>query len=119
MHHTLNRKELREIISVKCLKLTTFDEETLYLNDFFNDSLSWDRKLLSLNHLLSIILEQFDKKGIEHQLVIEYIYRLQEECHFEVQEGDIRFIDSLYTNDCGSSLDLEEELITAQNRLEK
>ncbi len=119
MQHTLNRTELKEIINVLCLKLKTFDDENLYLQEYLTDSFSWDRKIFSLNHILSIVLEQLEKKRIDSGPVINYIYELQEKCNFEVQEGDLRFIDSLFRNNCGSEIDLEEELIIAQNRLEK
>ena len=47
------------------------------------------------------------------------MYSLENYCHFEIQEGSIRFIDSLFETECNSSLTLEEELIIAQNRIEK
>lgn len=119
MNHTFNKSELKEIIRVLCLKVKDFDDENLYLKEFMDDSFSWDRKLFSLNHLLSIVLEQLQKEDVEHQVVIDYIYNLQEEYNFEVQEGDLRFIDSLYKSHCTGDLDLEDELIIAQNRLEK
>lgn len=119
MHHTLSLIELKELISVFCHNTKSFDVELKYIEDFYYDAVSWDRKLISLNHLLSRIIEQFEKKGIDSTTIVDFIYNLENLCHFEIQEGDIRFINSLFSNDCGSSLTLEEELIMAQNRLEK
>lgn len=120
MHHTLNLIELKELISVYCYNKKSFDVDLKYIEEFYYDAVSWDRKLISLNHLLSIIIEQFEKKAIDNTTtIVDFIYNLENLCHFEIQEGDIRFINSLFNNDCGSSLTLEEELIIAQNRLEK
>ncbi|MCR1024287.1 hypothetical protein NQT66_05675 [Cellulophaga baltica] len=119
MHHTLSLNELKELISVLCHNTKSFDDELRYIENFYNDSVSWDRKLISLNHLLSRVIEQFEKKGIDTTTILNFIYNLQKQCYFEIQEGDIRFIKSLFNNDCGSSLTLEEELLIAQNRIEK
>jgi len=118
MNHTLCLDELKEFIRVKCLNSKSFDEKYEYLNEFYNDSLSWDRKLTSINYILSRILEQFEKEGgINSNMVIEYIYNLNEMCDFLVQEGEIQFLESLFQNDRLTFLNLEEELIEAQNRI--
>ena len=119
LHHTLNITELKELISVQCLHNKTLDDDLKYLEEFYQDAVSWDRKLSSLNHFLSIIIEQFEKRGIDCSSILNYMYSLENYCHFEIQEGSIRFIDSLFETECNSSLTLEEELIIAQNRIEK
>ncbi len=119
MYHLLTIEELKEFIRVKCLGLKSFDADFAYLEEFYSDSISWDRKLISLNYFLSRILEQFEKEGINNLIVINYIYSLQNQCNLNIQEGSIHFLKSLLSNDCGSSLTIEEELIIAQNRIEK
>lgn len=106
-------------MSVLCLKNKDFEEDMDYINDLFNDSISWQRKLISFNHFLSIVIEQLEKKGIDCSSLIENIYSQEDKCYFKIQDGEIRFLESLFKNDCGSSLTLEEELIEAQNRIEK
>ncbi len=118
MNHTFCLDELKEFIRVKCLNSKSFDKKYEYLDEFYNDSLSWDRKLTSLNHILSRILEQFEKEGgINSNTIIEYIYNLNKMCYFLIQEGEIQFLESLFQNDRGTFLNLEEELIEAQNRI--
>ncbi len=119
MHHIFEIEQLKEFIKVKCLCDKSFDLEFVFLDEFYSDSISWDRKLISLNYFLSRILEQFEKENIDNQLVIDYIYSLKEQCQFSIQEGDIRFIESLLSNDCDTSLTIEEELVIAQNKIEK
>lgn len=119
MHHVFEVHELKEFIKVKCLKSKDFDDEFKYLDEFYNDARFWDRKLISLNYFLSRILEQLEKEDTNNKLVIDFIYSLKDHCSFEVQEGDLRFLESLLSTDCDTSLSIEEELIIAQNSIEK
>jgi len=119
VHHIFEIEQLKEFIRVKCLGTKSFDEEFIFLDEFYSDSISWDRKLISLNYLLSRILEQLEKENVNNQVVIDYIYSLKEQCQFSIQEGNIRFIESLLSNDCDTSLTIEEELVIAQNKIEK
>jgi hypothetical protein len=117
MHRTFTRNEYKEVIIVRHLTVRGFDEEYDYLEDYLSDALSWDVKLSGINHLLSIILEQFEKRGVPTQQVIDFVYSMEGQFDFEIQEGEIRYIDSLYSNEPGTSLTLEEELISAENRI--
>lgn len=119
MYHLFSIEELKDFLKVKCLELKTFDEHLEFLEEFYTDSISWDRKLVSLNYFLSRILEQFEKEGIDNQTVINYIYSLQYQCNLIIQEGSVQFLESLFSNECQNSLSLEEQLIIAQNRIEK
>ncbi|MBU2929275.1 hypothetical protein [Winogradskyella psychrotolerans] len=119
MYHIFTPIELKEFVSVLLLKHKDFEDDNEYINDLFNDSISWQRKLISFNHFLSIVIEQLEKRGIDCSNLVQSIYSQVDTCHFEIQEGDIRFLESLFKNDFGSSLTLEEELIEAQNRIEK
>ena len=117
MHHTLTRDEYKEVIIVRHLLERDFDEGYDYLNEFLIDSQSWDRKLSGINHLLSIVLEQLDKKDVVIQKVVDFAYQLCDNMNFEIQEGDIQYLESLFSNDLGTKLSLEEELVIAQNRI--
>lgn len=117
MHHTFTREEFKELLEVLFLEVREFDENFSYIAEFLSDSSCWDRKLSSINHLFSIILEQFEKKGVENQLVIDFVYNLCDTHDFEIQESNVHFLESLFTNDLGTSLSLEEELIIAENKI--
>jgi len=119
VHHTLNFEEFKELLKVLCLNIKSFDNELNYLQEFYNDALFWDRKLCSINHILSRILEQFDKEEIQYSNVIEYVYYLTEISNFQIQEGDIRFLDELVSSKSIEELSLEEELIITQNAISK
>lgn len=117
MQHTLSREEYKEILFVEHLNHKKFDDDYKHVQQFIEDAKNWDRKLSGLNHLLSIIIEQFQKKGIKIDGVIDFVYSLNSNCDFEVQEGDLQFLESLFKNDWSSDNELEEELIIAQNRI--
>lgn len=119
MYHTLSLDELKEFLKVLCLGLKSFDDEFKYLQEFYDDAISWDRTLCSLNHLVSRAFEQFDKEGINYEEVIEYIYSLNEKCNFEIQEGEIRFLNCLFDMKSMSALSLEEELVITQNSIRR
>lgn len=119
MHHIFNKLELKEFVQVLCINSKVFDKEFKYIEDFYTDAISWDRKLICHNHFLSIVIEQLEKAGIDNTKVVDFIYSQEEKCHFEIQEGSMRFLESLFENDCSNSLSLEEQLIIAQNKLEK
>lgn len=117
MHHTLNRKEYKELLYVECLNTRTFDAEFKHLEIFLEDCKSWDRKVSGLNHLLTIIIEQFQKENIVIQPLIDFVYSLKECQDFEIQEGGLQFIESLFKNDYKAEKDIEEDLQIAQNRI--
>jgi hypothetical protein len=117
MHHTLSRNEYKELLSVEHLKLRRFEDAFSHIEEFFEDSKTWDRKISGLNLLLSIIIEQYQKENIDVKLVIAYVYELNECQNFEIQEGSLHFLESLFKNDYNPEIDIEEDLIIAQNRI--
>lgn len=90
-----------------------------YIDTLYSDSMAWERKLVSLNHFLSIVIEQLEKKGVDCSTLIDLIYSQENYCNFKIQENEIRFLESLFKNESNSNLSLEDELIAAQNRIER
>lgn len=116
MNHTFTKQEYKQFINVICHSKEC-EEELKYIEEIYHSSVYWEKKISGVNHFLSIILEQFAKRGIETSNVIELIYLLPDSCNFEIQESSERFIDSLYENVINPNLTLEEQLILAQNRI--
>ncbi len=117
MEHTLSKEEYQEILIVRHLSERDYTDKLLYLKNLMDDCSYWDRKISGLNHILSLVLERFEKQGIPNQKVIDHVYNMRENINFTIQEGDIRFIESLFSNDLNTSVSLEEELILAENRI--
>lgn len=117
MHHTFNSNEYKEFISVNCYKDKDYEEELLYLQDYFEDMQSWSRTLSGINHILCILLEQYEKRGKSGLEALEFIYNLPEWTNFHIQESQVRFLDILFENELSKVLSIEEQLIIAQNRL--
>ena len=117
MQHTLSKKEYQEILIVRHLSERNYSNDLSYLKDLMDDCSYWDRKISGLNHILSLVLERFEKQGIPNQKVIDYVYDMRENINFTIQEGEIRFIESLFSNDLNTSVSLEDELILAENRI--
>ncbi|WP_396210919.1 hypothetical protein [Flavobacterium sp.] len=118
MKHTLSKKEYKELISVICLDIKKYEEEFIYLEDLYEGSKYWETKICGINHILCIILEQFEKIDVSSSEIINFIYNLSDNCNFEIQESDERFIDLLLSNKLNPSISLEEYLIYTQNSIE-
>lgn len=116
MNHTFTKQEYKEFIGVICHS-KEYEEELKYIEEIYNSSVYWEKKLSGINHFLSIVLEQFAKRDIETSNIIELIYSLPDLCNFEIQESSERFIDSLYDDIINPNLTLEEQLILVQNRI--
>ena len=114
MHHTFSREEYKEFLMVEFLKSKVYDENFIHLIDHFESLKYWDIKISSINHLFTIILEQLEKKGIDTNEIINFIYELALNYNFLIQETDIRFIDTLYKNILSPNLVLEDYLINTQ-----
>ncbi|GAA6766479.1 hypothetical protein AAFH68_24210 [Flavobacterium sp. CGRL1] len=116
MNHTLSKQEYKEFI-VGSFHSKVYEEDFKYLEEIYNSSLYWERKVSGINHFLAIVLEQFAKRDIETMDIIEYIYSLPENCNFEIQESTERFIDVLYEYIINPDINLEEQLIIIQNKI--
>jgi len=113
-NHCLTRKEYKQILDKK-FRGVSYDDE--YIKNLYQACESWDKRLIGINHFLSIILEQYIKQGIDCKEVINYIYSLDELIYFHIEEIDSAFISNLYTNHLPESFELEECLIEAQNSI--
>lgn len=109
--HCLTRKEYKQILDKECRKVSYDDE---YVEKLLEDCKGWDVQLIGINHQLSIILEQYMKRGIVCKRVIDFVYSLEEEAYFHVEEMNSDFITRLYINHLPRTYSLEECLIEAQ-----
>ncbi len=114
MHHTFNREECKEFLMVEFLKIKQYDENFSHLIGHFESLKYWEIKISIINSLFTIILEQLEKRGIDTNEIIKFIYELPTNYDFLIQETDIRFIDSLYKNILSPNLVLEDYLIDTQ-----
>ncbi|MFE3868002.1 hypothetical protein ACFX5E_07930 [Flavobacterium sp. LS2P90] len=114
MHHTFSREEYKEFLLVEFLKSKDYDENFSHLTGHFESLKYWEIKISSINNILTIILEQLEKRGIDTNEIIKFIYELPLSYDFLIQETDIRFIDTLYKNILSPNLVLEDYLIDTQ-----
>jgi len=110
--HCLTRKEYKQILDKEVRKVSYYEDE--YVEKLFEDCKYWDVQLVGINHQLSIILEQYMKRNIACQPVIDFVYSLEEEAYFHVEEMNSGFINRLYINYLPGTSGLEECLIEAQ-----
>lgn len=115
--HTLTKLECKEIINVEILKSKKYDDDYIHLSEYIEGIKYWDIKLSSVNNILTILLEQVEKKDINSKCVIDYLYDLSENTSFYIQETDLDFLDLLYKNTLHADLSLEDYLINTQNEL--
>lgn len=116
MIHTFNKEEYKEFIKGRFYK-EGYSENFEYIDDLYNSSMYWERKICGLNHFLSIVLEQFIKLNKNPNEIIDFVYSCSDISDFEIQETTEWFIDSLYDNLLTPGLTLEEYLIIVQNKL--
>lgn len=120
MHHTLNKVEYKEFLNVEFLKVKdNYEDELIHIKEYFESSKYWGIKISTINNLFTILLEQFEKRGIDGQEIINFIYSLPETNDFCIQETDVRFIDLLYKNVLNEGLILDDYLIDTQYKMYK
>lgn len=117
MNHTLNGKEYKEFIRVTCLEEKEYDEEFDYLKDMCEEMHYWSKKVSGINHILCILLEQFEKKEIEGTKVLKFLYNLTEIADFQIQESELEFLDIILKDYTLNKYSFEDRLVIAQNRL--
>lgn len=116
-YHTLSKEECKEIILVEFFKIKKYEDDKEHLIELIENIKYWESSLSSINNILTIVLEQFEKKGFDSNQIIKYVYELSNSCNFIIQETDLQFIDQLYTNTLNNGLLLDEYLINTQNEL--
>lgn len=116
MNHTFTKQEYKEFI-VAVFHAKGYEEDFKYLEEIYNLSIYWEKKISGINHFLSVVLEQFAKKEIETLDIIDFVYSLPDNCNFEIQESTERFLDTLLDHTINPSMDLEDQLILIQNKI--
>jgi len=114
--HCLNREEYKQIVNLLCRDIQ-IKEEYEYLNEILYSCRCWELKMVGLNTILTIILEQFMKQGVPCQDIIQRIYQFEEEMNFQIQEIDVGYLDNLFRNHISDANPLEESLIKAQSSI--
>lgn len=119
MSQILTTKEYGEVIMVNSLKTRGYDSDFEHLETMFENCTYWvdDSKLIGMNHLLTKILEQFEKNGHNLKDVLDWVYGLKESHNFEISEGGHKFTDSFLDYCTNYASDFEEKLIKAQQLL--
>lgn len=119
MRHIITRKEYKELVESLLLKSRRIDEDFGYIAEYWERCRYWDTRIVGINHLLSIILEQLAKhKSISDlKSLIDLIKTCEMEMAFEISDGQIAFIESLMRVSIGSQLDLEDLLVIAEDEI--
>lgn len=117
MDYILRTLEIRELLRVNCLRDKTYDDEFEDLRIHFEGCLYWTSSIYNINHLLSVVLEQLERRGADTSEVVKYVYNLINERQFSIQEGTEEYLDSLYRIPSNLDIELEDELISAQKRI--
>jgi hypothetical protein len=78
---------------------------------------NWNIELMCLTYLLSKILERKGKGNADCQQILERIFTLPDEMWLSYQEFDLGFVKYLFRHIRNTELDLETDLINAQNKL--
>lgn len=113
----LTREEYKSIIDniVKDVDLIADLEENLQI-DIDRARNSWDIKIVGVNHFLSIIIEQLLKRGSLPPNFIDYIYRLEDDMYFDIDEISSDFIDELYMNHMPISKNVNAEKLLVASK---
>lgn len=117
MHHVLNTFEYKEVIVVEHLKMRDYNEEYVHVKSLFDECRYWAVKVSALNYTLSVIIESCQKKGWSTEKIVEFVYNIQGERDFEIQEGSIRFLDELFKQSIQPALSLDDRLFAAERKL--
>jgi|688.fasta_scaffold14762_3 hypothetical protein len=116
VNHTFTKQEYKEFIEA-VFHAKGYKDDFKYLEELYDLSIYWERKISGINHFLCVVLEQFAKKEIETLNIIEFVYSLPDICNFEIQESSERFLDTLFEHTINPALDLDDQLILIQNKL--
>lgn len=116
MNYTFSKQEYKVFIAA-VFHAKGYEEDFGYIEEIYDSCLYWEKKISGINHLLSVVLEQFAKKGADTIDIIEFIYSLPQTCNFEIQESNERFLDILFDFIIDPELNLDQQLILVQNKI--
>lgn len=116
MNYTFTKHEYKVFIDALHHE-SGYEENFKYIEEIYDSCIYWEKKISGINHLLSVVLEQFAKKGVDTHAIIEFIYSLPQMSNFEIQESSEHFLDSLFDFLINPNLNLDEQLIIVQNKI--
>ena len=110
----LNNDAYHQILENEFFK-RDYDPEFSNLEGWIKQSKEFfDVELVAFNYFLSRNIEAYLKKGIQCEELINFVYKLEEQMLFTIQEFDYRFITYLILEQApGSESSLDEDLINA------
>ena len=115
MGHILNTIEYHEVITVNHVNSRNYSKELEYLEGIFQSCTYWEKKVIGINHFLSIALEKLEKDGLNTETSLKWVYQLLETHDFEIIEGGVDFTDKVFELSVPNSLSLDEQLIESQS----
>ncbi|MBN8642288.1 MAG: hypothetical protein J0L86_10800 [Flavobacteriales bacterium] len=116
MKYALSIDEYNEFLNIVYFNNDFNKEDYCHIEEHYENSKYWEITICGINHLLCILLERLEKKGKYKPELIDFIYELDQECSFLIQESDEHFIENLYKYPFNGST-LEQHLIEVQNNL--
>jgi hypothetical protein len=114
--YCLNINEYQDIIKVYYYNGKK-SSDLEYVHEIFTSCLSWEKKVSGFNYFFSLLIERFMKQRSIDDSLIDYVYTLQDEAHFEIVEAVTDFIEVLFKTYYKESFSLEEKLIDVQNSI--
>lgn len=115
MGHILNTEEYHEIITVNFVNARKYSSNLEYLEELFQSCVYWEKKIIGINHFLSIALEKLEKNGYDTHESLSWVYSLLENHDFEIIEGGVDFTDKIFSLSVPNSLSLDEQIIESQS----
>ena len=112
MAYCCSRQQLKQLIEYKFAGKEIDCDKFGQLVNLAED---YQDELHGLSYLVSIIIEKYIKKGVNHIEPLNTFYELENMMFFGIQECDRNFISYLMINNKDHSLSLEESLINIQN----
>jgi len=113
-HYCLNRDQIFQVIQNLIESETINDENNLSI--LLEMAQYWHLELISINYLLSQILERCNKQGKDSVFILNEYYGLQNNLWLNIEEYNEAFINYLMRNLRDKNLSLEEDLIQIQEK---
>ena len=87
-------------------------------NILFGAARNWEVKLVCMSVLFARVLEKGDLAREDRMRMIDRVFTIDREMHFEIQHSDERFVAFMLSHVRDESETLEEALICLQHRLD-